>query len=159
MALTRAVWNQTGGFDPRLNFGEDFAFAHWLKQIGFSFYFAPKAVVEWIPRPNLWAAAKMFFYFSLGDVQARIFRPKVKLLFIRYLVFTYIFLLALENHFFFYLIIPAIFLYLIWSVAKNYHYVNKLAAVFWLPVIQITADLSVMWGTLIGLMSRAYGLF
>jgi hypothetical protein len=52
----------------------------------------------------------------------------------------------------------AILAYLIWSVSKNFRYVNKIGAVFWLPVLQVTADLSVIFGTIVGFLAKAYGL-
>jgi len=158
MAIRRSAWDKSGGFDPTLNLNEDYAYAHWLKKLGFSFHFTPKAIVEWYPRKNLWEAAKMFFYFSLGDIQAKIIRPNIKPLFIRYAVFIYLVVFTIENNKFFLLIFLMILIYLVWAINKNFRYVRNVSAFFWLPVIQVIADLSVMWGTIIGFLSRFYGL-
>lgn len=147
MALRRTVWDKSGGFNPHLWHNEDFEFAHRLKHLGYSFVFAPKAIVNWFPRQNLKQAAWMFMRFAIGDIQAGILRPKVKLLAIRYLVFIFLCFLYWP---FFLLIIP----YLIWAIFKNFRYVKDIRAFFWLPVLQITADVSVLFGTLVGLLSR-----
>lgn len=143
MAMRREV----GLFDEKLNHNEDYAFANALKKKGLEFNFAPKAIVGWQPRKNLTSTAWMFLRFAIGDIQAGILRPKVKFLFLRYYLF---FFLLFFNSRFSVLAIP----YLIWAIAKNYRYVKDLRAVFWLPVLQVIADIMVMFGTIVGLLSR-----
>lgn len=153
MGLRRSTWNKTSGFNEKLEFSEDLAFAHGLKKLGFSFVFAPKAVVVWLPRKTLLQAAWMFINFSIGDIRAGIFRPKVKLLAFRYLAFMFLFFLSWQLS---WLAFPLIFVavaYLIWAVSKNYRYVKDLRAIFWLPVLQVTADVSILFGTLVGYLS------
>ena len=159
MAMRRDIWNQSGGFDIRLNHNEDYAFAHWLKRMGVNFVFAPKAIVSWIPRKNLRQAAWMFTRFAIGDVQAGIIRPKVKMLFLRYLIFIYLFSLAFQSPTLFFPLSLVAVLYVLWSINKNFRYVRHPLAFFWFPVLQITADMSVMFGTLVGLLAKLYGLF
>ncbi len=143
MAMRKGV----GLFDEKLSHNEDYAFAVALKKKGVEFYFAPNAVVGWLPRKNLRQAAWMFLRFAIGDAQAGILRPKVKLLFLRYYLFFFLFFL---HSWFAILAIP----YLIWAVAKNYRYVKDIRAVFWLPVLQLTADICVIFGTIMGVLSR-----
>ncbi|MEK7154754.1 MAG: glycosyltransferase [Patescibacteria group bacterium] len=136
-----------GLFDEKLNHNEDYAFATMLNKKGIEFYFAPNAIVSWIPRKDLTSAAWMFLRFAIGDIQAGILRPKVKLIFIRYYAFFFLFFL---NHLVILISIP----YFIWSIAKNYRYVKDIRAVFWLPVLQITSDLCVIFGTIMGALSK-----
>jgi len=143
MAMRKGV----GLFDERLNHNEDYAFANTLKKKGIKFYFAQKAVVGWLPRKNLRQAAWMWLRFAIGDVQAGIFRPKVKLIFIRYYLF---FFLIFVNYRFGLLVIP----YLMWSIFKNFKYVRNIRALYWLPVLQLTADTMVIFGTIMGLLSQ-----
>ena len=160
MALRRHVWNLSGGFDPGLFHNEDYAFAHHLKHLGFSFTFAPQAIVTWLPRKKLHQASWMFMRFAIGDIQAGIIRPRIKLLVIRYLVFIFGFFLLLEVnprfilHYSFLIILA----YSLWAIAKNYRYVKDPRAFFWLPVLQVTADLSVLFGSLVGLLSKAWAI-
>ena len=160
MALKRSVWVKSKGFNEKLWHNEDYEFAVRLKRLGYSLTFAPKAIVGWLPRKNLTEAAWMFTRFAIGDIQAGIFRPKVKLLVIRYLVALFIFFLLLEINLSTSIIylISSIILYSLWSIVKNYRYVQNSAAFFWLPVLQFTADLSVLFGTVIGLLSKSYGI-
>ena len=86
--------------------------------------------------------------FAIGDAQAGILRPKVKFLALRFYIF---FFLLFLNPWSWLLLVP----YLIWSVAKNYKYVRHWQALFWLPVLQLTADIMVLFGTVVGLLSRS----
>jgi len=158
MAIRKSVWNKYK-FNEHLWHNEDYAYAHTLKKAGYSFFFAPKAIVNWMPRKNLKEAAWMFTRFAIGDIQAGIFRPQVKKLMIRYAIALYVFFLAIEIHFLFIPLVTLLLCYPIFSIFKNYRYVRHPLAFFWLPVLQITADLSVLSGTLIGFMSKAYGVF
>jgi cellulose synthase/poly-beta-1,6-N-acetylglucosamine synthase-like glycosyltransferase len=154
MAIRKGVFQNSGGFDDNLYHNEDYAFAHKLKTLGFTFYFAPDAVVDWEPRKNLRSAAWMFMRFAIGDIQAGIYRPKVKLLAIRYLIFLFLIFLALEIPELFWLVGFLAGVYIIWSISKNFRYVKDIRAFYWLPVIQITADISVLFGTIMGLLLK-----
>lgn len=143
MAMRKGV----GLFDEKLSHNEDYAFANTLKKGGIEFYFAPKAIVGWLPRKNLKSAAWMFMRFAIGDAQAGILWPRVKLLVLRYYLF---FFLIFINHWFVLLAIP----YLIWSIFKNFKYIKDFRALYWLPVLQITSDIMVLFGTVVGLLSR-----
>ena len=153
MAMRKSVWEMYK-FDENLWHNEDYAYAHTLKRAGFNFTFAPQAIVSWLPRQNLKQAAWMFMRFAIGDIQAGILRPQVKNLFIRYLVFGYLFFLSLEFHILFYPLMFSALSYLLFAVVKNYRYVRDPRAMFWLPVLQITADLMVISGTVMGFMSK-----
>lgn len=147
MAIRKDLFLKMGGFDPKLDTSEDFEFAQRLKIAGIKFVFAKDAVVGWYPRKNLKQAAWMFLKFAVSDIYAGIFRPKVKLLILRYYLF---FFLVFLNMWFGLLAV----LYLIWSIIKNYKYVRNWRAIFWLPVLQLTADMMVIFGTVMGLLSR-----
>lgn len=153
MALRRSVWNKSGGFDIRLSHNEDYAYAHWLKKIGYKFTFNSSAIVNWLPRKNLSETFWMFLRFAYGDIQSGLFRPAVKRLVARFLMFAFLFSFAME--------IPAIFLavvivflsYCVWAIIKNYRYVADFRAFFWLPMLQITSDISILFGTIMGLLT------
>lgn len=154
MALRRSVWNESGGFDVRLWHNEDYAFAHWLKKMGQDFFFAPKAIVSWHPRKNLAQSFWMFLRFAIGDTQSGIIRFKVKLVILRYFLFAYLLLLSFEYRPLVNAVFIVFFLYIFWAIAKNYRYVKKPAALFWLPTLQLTSDLAVITGTIIGFLNK-----
>lgn len=147
MAIKKDLFLKMGGFDPLLDTSEDFEFANRLKKAGIKIHFAKDAVVGWYPRKKLKQAAWMFLKFAVTDIYAGILRPKVKFLILRYYLFFFLYFL---NYWFGLLVVP----YLIWSIIKNYKYVKDWRAIYWLPVIQLTADCMVIFGTVMGLLSR-----
>ncbi len=101
-------------------------------------------------------AYTMFYRFALGDIEASIIRPKVIVLAIRYVLALLLLLLGLITREWFLvgLTILLLLLYMIWSISKNYRYVNQLQALIYLPLLQFTADFAVLQGSLNGLISR-----
>lgn len=146
MLLPKRVWQKIGGFDEKLNFSEDYHFAHQLKKSHVPIVFAKKAIVKWLPRKTWWEFCVMIFDTARNDVLANTWRPKAGLIFIRYLLGLII-----------WWIWPAVALilvlaYLIWAVAKNYRYVPD--GWYYLPLLQISADLAVMLGTTVGVLDK-----
>ena len=153
MAIRRRIFLQVGGFNKENSHSEDFELAHRLKADRYYFTFAPRALVLWQPRKKLSSAAWMFLRFAYGDMQAKILRPKVKLMAIRYLVFIYLIFLSRYLPILYPVLLTAVIAYLSWAILKNYRYVKQPQAFFWLPVLQLTSDLAVLFGTLLGLLA------
>lgn len=147
MAFRKSVWEKIGGFPEKYSYNEDYVFAKKLKKEGFKIVFNKNAIVYWIPRKNIIEAFKMFFNFAYGDAQARIMRPKVVLIFIRYIIAIGL-LLANQYQFLFFLVV----LYLLWSIIKNLRYVKHWQGIFTLPLLQLTSDIAVIAGTIKGLV-------
>lgn len=159
MLLNKNIWNKIGGFDESLSDNEDYAFAKKLKECGVEIGFSRNAIAFWMPPKTISNFAYMIFRFARGDIYAGIIRPKVVLIFARYLigllVFIWVFKQALiENNFWFLFAIFSITftLYFLWSIYKNYRYVRE--NFYWLPILQIVSDFAVIWGSLIGLKRR-----
>ncbi len=153
IAFTKAIWKKVGGFNEKLSHNEDYVFAKALKKLGANIIFKKDAIVYWLPRDTIKEAYIMFFRFAYGDAEARILRPKVLLIFIRYFIIVGFLVLSIflpsfyASEFF----IVLILLYSIWAISKNYRYVKDVRAFFWLPIIQFTADVAVIKGTSLGL--------
>jgi cellulose synthase/poly-beta-1,6-N-acetylglucosamine synthase-like glycosyltransferase len=156
MAFRKAAWKDIGKFPEQFSHNEDYVFAQRLKTAGKRIVYNGKAIVTWVPRANIWQAFKMFYRFAKGDVQAKILRPKVVLVFVRYLLLLELLigLIVKRNVTTFSILIGGVVLYLIWAIAKNYHYVRTSKAFFYLPLIQITADKAVMLGSIAGIFSK-----
>jgi len=166
MLVSKSVWQQLGGFNEELSDNEDYAFARKLQQRmehqnanGYEeplqLLFQPKAVVQWLPRTSLKSFIWMIFRFARGDAQAGLWRPKVALLFARYLVGILVLLgLTLVNQST--LILPFVaicmLLYSGWAIKKNLKYTPE--GWYWLPILQITSDWGVMTGTVAGLLKN-----
>ncbi len=156
MAFRKEIWEKLGGFNKRYSHNEDYVFAQKLKKHKISIHFESKAIVYWLPRTNIVDAFKMFFRFAIGDVESGIIRGKVLLIFARYLLFIYFLFLA-----YVYkstsLILFVLFLsvmYVLWSIKKNYGYVDNVRAYFYLPLIQFTSDSAVLLGSIVGLFTQ-----
>ena len=147
MAIKKDLFLKMGGFNVTLDTSEDFEFANRLKKAGVKIAVAPKAIVGWYPRKNLKQAAWMFFKFAVTDIYAGILRPKVKLLIIRYYIFFFLIFLCLP-------LVTLLLCYFVWAIVKNYKYVKDWRAIYWLPVLQLTADVCVILGTTAGLLSK-----
>lgn len=149
MAIRKKIWQKFSGFPEEFSDNEDFVFSNRLKKEGAKIVFAPEAVFYWYPREDLQSFAKMIFRFARGDAFAGLRYPRVATIFSRYL-------LALALIFFlpFYPILPLTIMlavaYLLWPIFKNYRYVKKWPAFFFLPLLQITTDLAIMAGSLAG---------
>lgn len=154
MALRRKVWLASGGFDRRLFHNEDYAYAHKLKWLGYNFTFAPKALVTWFPRKNLKSAAWMFMRFAIGDIQAGIIRPQVKNLFIRFFSFIFFLFLAFQLPILLPVVLIALLVYCLIAIVKNFRYVRDIRAIYLLPLLQLTVDLSVIFGSVVGFLSK-----
>ena len=157
--FTKKIWQQLGGFDETLDLNEDFAFFWRAKQQKASFSLAKNALVGWLPRHTWPKFARMIYRFAQGDTQAGIIRPKVKLLFARYLIAltSLIYLLnftsvSLPTIIFFYS--SGLIIYLLWAISKNLKYTSQ--GWYWLPILQLTADVCVIAGCIRGSFRRLF---
>jgi glycosyltransferase involved in cell wall biosynthesis len=155
--LQKSAWEKLGGFDENLSLNEDFVFFHQAQQQNFKIAFARNALVGWLPRQTLSEFAKMIFKFAQGDTYAGIVRARVKLLFARYslaLVFLldliFIHQASLSKITLTYTAL--LLFYFVWAISKNIRYAPQ--GWYWLPVLQLMADVSVMAGSLVGWLRR-----
>lgn len=154
IAFRKSIWKKVGGFPEEFSNNEDYVFARKLKKINAKIVFEKDAVTYWIPRRNLKEAFAMFFRFAKGDAESRAFRPKVFLIFLRYIIGLLLvsFYLITKSYLILNTLYVILFIYLLWSVSKNYKYVNNILALIYLPEIQIVSDIAVMSGTVRGLI-------
>jgi glycosyltransferase involved in cell wall biosynthesis len=154
MAFTKKIWKQVGGFPEEYSHNEDYVFARKLKVSKARIIFNKKAIVFWIPQHTWKGSFIMFFRFAFGDAESGIIRPKVILVFLRYSLAVIFICLAyaLKSVFFLDLIVLSFFLYVMWSIVKNYKYVKSWKAFFVLPFIQFLSDFAVLSGSLLGRM-------
>jgi len=158
MAFKKSIWEKAGGFPEAYSHNEDYVFAHTLKNIGAKIVFEKEAIVYWIPRKTFLSAFVMFYRFAYGDMESGIHRPKVMLLFARYLIGFLLLLFAIVSQS---VVMYSIFLllfvsYLVWAIMKNYRYIDDEQAILYLPAIQLTADTAVMAGSIAGFLHRLW---
>ncbi len=149
VAFTKKIWEKVGGFNEKLSHNEDYAFAKSLQKAKAKIVFKKDAIVYWIPRSTFKQTFIMLFRFAYGDAEAKIFRPKVSLVFLRYLIgilLLFIFFSS-KSYVLFNTLSFILILYIVWAIRKNYRYVNDLRAIYFLPAIQFVADFAVLLGT------------
>lgn len=153
LLVNKKVWEDLQGFDELLSDNEDYAFAIKMKKQGLKMAFAREAVVGWMPRSTVSSFAKMIFRFARGDIRAGIVRPKVLFIFFRYFVLLLVLWHAFNKNSFYFLFLIGT-LYLFWSVHKNIKYAKS--GWYWLPVLQIVSDFSVLLGSISGLIKKLF---
>ncbi len=152
MLLTKQIWDQLEGFREDLDVSEDFAFANKVKRYHIKTAFARDAVVAWLPRSDLQEFFVMIFKFARGDIKAGIIRTRVLLVFLRYwlglvvIIWAWPYLALIIS-----LMLIILAAYSVWAINKNKKYVPQ--GWHWLPVLQIAADLGVLFGTTAGVLS------
>jgi glycosyltransferase involved in cell wall biosynthesis len=148
MAIRKSVWEKTGKFSESYSHNEDYHFAKKLQSEGAKIVFAPKAIVGWSPPKKLSAFYWQILRFSFGDAESGILRPKVVLLFLRYLLFLGFLMKDLN------LFLLMLFLYSIWSMYKQRGNIHSLPALFMQPILQIGTDMIIMFSTLFGTLAN-----
>lgn len=118
MLIKKSLWKKMGGLNEALIYNEDYQFANRLKNQGVKIAFTKKALVYWLPPTTFKQFCQKIYNFAKGDAQSALIRPKVYLIFGRYLIFFGI-LLFFPN---FYLIFSLMTIYLFWAIIKNFRY-------------------------------------
>jgi len=155
----KKTWEKLGKFDERLNTSEDFALFHKMRQEHVPIVLERRATVRWTPPSSLGQFVKLTSTFATSDIQARILRPKVIVLFGRYLlgILLIVGLAVFWSPQIALLIFSAgCILYMLWAIRK--HYWDVEGAWYWLPVLQLVVDGSVMWGTGRGVLQALFGV-
>ncbi len=155
MLLERVAWETVGGFDEQLSDNEDYAFANLLKKSGYAIGFSSQAVAYWSPPGSLRQFWRTIFRFARGDVVANLYRPKVALLLLRYVLGLGLLLMAIQPAagVVTWLLVTLVVLYVVWAIIKLKKYVPS-EGLFYLPLLQITADLAVISGSASGLLRK-----
>jgi glycosyltransferase involved in cell wall biosynthesis len=158
VAFKKAAWDKIGGYPENLDTCEDLVFARNLKKAGFNFVVLKKAIVYWPQKKNIWQAFFQFFNYAKGDGQALYIRKTTPFLFLRYLAgFVLIFLfILLKQTFLLITVFWLLFFYFIWSINKNYKYVNSWMSFVYLPLLQVVSDVAVIIGMSFGTIKRIF---
>lgn len=146
MLIEKKLFERLSSFDEKYSDNEDYVFSKKLEKQKIKIAFAKNAVVFWTPRKTLKDFYTMIFRFARGDIFAGIVRPKVVLIFVRYIVF--IFLIILNTKLF----LALMCFYAVWAIQKNKKYVGE--GWKYLPPLQFTSDVAVMHGSMIGFFKK-----
>jgi glycosyltransferase involved in cell wall biosynthesis len=143
LLIAKKTFIAVGGFQETLELSEDYNLMLRLRRDNITWAFAKKAIVDWLPPKTFPGFLRKIASFAASDIEAGILRPKVISLYARYLLL--ILAWAVQIHLG--LVLTAA--YLIWSIAKNYHNCPK--SWYYLPGLQVSTDLVIMFATIIAL--------
>lgn len=141
LALKKSAWLKVGQYPENLDYCEDLIFSAKLKAQT-RMAVRPEAIVFWQIKDSLKDFYRQLKNYASGDVLAGYWPHLIRIIsvYLRYIVF--------------FTAPPLFFAYLFWPVIKFNHYVSGFKAVAYLPLVQLTADLAVMRGALLGLKLR-----
>jgi glycosyltransferase involved in cell wall biosynthesis len=164
IAFRKSAWEAVSGYPEWLDYCEDLIFDFALRDAGFRFVFAPRAVVHFRPRSNLRAFFRQYYQYARGDGKANLWFARHVIRYATYLIGVP-FLLALFGFGlwgFGFLILGFGFIGMFWTPYKRlvpmltlFSFVDKLRAVIWVPIIRITGDIAKMLGYPAGVAWRA----
>ena len=162
IAFRRRAWEQVNGYPEWLDFCEDLIFDFALRDAGFRFAFAPRAVAHFRPRANLRAFLKQYYQYARGD-------GKANLWFLRHVIRYATYLVALPLSIGLFFAVPLFgfgilvlgFLGMFFMPYKRLTpmlydspFGEKLRAVVWVPLIRVTGDVAKMIGYPVGVVWR-----
>ena len=157
MAFRKKIWQEVGGYDENLDrAGEDTVFNYQVLKTGIEIHRCKDALVDWEVPHNLIEAAKKFFYYAKGDAQSGIWwhpaqkmsthNIKISTIFLRYIAAFLLFIASFQAPVLLVFLITGFIFYLAWSCWKVSDVIVDTKAKAWVPILQITSDLSVMAG-------------
>lgn len=163
IAFRKTAWEKVGGYPEWLDFCEDLIFDFALRDAGFRFEFAPRAIAHFRPRSNLRAFFKQYYQYARGDGKANLWFTRHVIRYATYLLgvpFLLAFLLLrFWIWFLAFLLLAFAGMFLtpykrLMPMLAQFSLLDKLRAMFWVPIIRITGDVAKMIGYPVGVAWR-----
>ena len=162
IAFRKAAWEKVRGYPEWLDYCEDLVFDFALRDAGYRFAFAPRAVAHFRPRPNLRAFFKQYYQYARGDGKANLWFKRHVVRYLTYLVAQPLMIT---------LTIAAPLLALpLWLLAAAFMFftpykrlapmlcgmslIDRLRAIAWVPVTRVAGDAAKMIGYPVGVAWR-----
>ncbi|MEN6478320.1 MAG: glycosyltransferase [Anaerolineales bacterium] len=162
VAYRKAAWQAVGGYPEWLDYCEDLVFDFALRDAGYRFVFAPRALVYFQPRPSLRAFLKQYYRYARGDGKANLYVWRHLLRYGAYLLgLPLLIVLALRVSPWWWLgVLGWLALLLraplrrLWPAIADLPWRQRIVALLWAPVIRIGGDLAKMAGYPVGVVWR-----
>ncbi len=168
VAFHKRAWEQVNGYPERLDFCEDLIFDFALRDAGFRFAFAPRAIAHFRPRANLRAFFKQYYQYARGDGKANLWLLRHIIRYATYLIalplalaFLVLGIWDLGFGFLGFGILAFGFLGMFFtpykrlaSMLRDFSFSERLRAVVWVPLIRVTGDVAKMIGYPVGVIWR-----
>lgn len=162
VAFRRQAWEKVGGYPEWLDYCEDLVFDFALRDAGFRFAFAPRAITYFRPRQSLGAFWRQYFQYARGDGKADLWRKRHAIRYLTYLVITpLLIVMGLVHHPLWWSLLLAGAAAYLWApyrrlrpMIKGLPFADKLKPVLWVPVIRLWGDVAKMVGYPVGVVWR-----
>jgi glycosyltransferase involved in cell wall biosynthesis len=166
MAFRKEIWKKVGGYSECLErAGEDTLFNYKVLKAGIKIVRVKDALVYWELPHSFNESVKKLFYYAKGDAQAAIWwhpaqrlsshNIKILSIFARYIFAVILLFAGFSDSVFLYLLFLLFVFYASWSIHKLEDVVTDFDSKLWLPIIQISSDLTIMAGFVTGLLARS----
>ncbi|MHB1295915.1 MAG: glycosyltransferase [Anaerolineae bacterium] len=162
VAFRRTAWQAVGGYPEWLDYCEDLLFDFALRDAGFRFAFAPRALVYYRPRTHWLAFYRQYYRYARGDGKADFWRYRHAVRYGTYLVaLPFLLVLAIAVH-------PLWWLGVLLGLAgllrtplrrlrpllAGVPWRERVQALAWLPVLRLMGDVAKMLGYPVGVLWR-----
>lgn len=163
MAFRKEVWEYVGGYSENLErAGEDTLFNYKVLKAGVRMKRVKDALVYWNVPDSFTDSLKKFFYYAKGDAQTSIWwnpaqglathNIKIMGIFARYLAGFTLLVFSIVFPPMFLLLVITFNFYVAWSIWKMRDVVLGFKSKLFLPIIQVSSDIAIMWGFLSGIV-------
>jgi len=98
LLILKSAWETVSGYPEWLDYCEDLVFDLELKGAGFTFSFAPRAIVSWSARSTVRAFAKQYYRYARGDGKANLWTKRHALRYAVYLSGVLLLVTAVTGH-------------------------------------------------------------
>ncbi len=162
VAFRKAAWEASGGYPEWLDYCEDLIFDLRLRELYGPFPFAPDAVVHFRPRGTMRAFFKQYYQYARGDGKADLWRRRHAIRYLTYLVLgpLLVILALIHSPWWWMALLAGLAAYTstpyrrLWSMLAPYGFIDRIKAVFLVPVIRVAGDLAKMIGYPVGVAWR-----
>jgi glycosyltransferase involved in cell wall biosynthesis len=166
VAFRRAAWEASGGYPEWLDYCEDLIFDLRLRELYGSFAFAPDAVVHFRPRGTLRAFFKQYYQYARGDGKANLWGRRHAVRYFTYLILgpVLVVLALIHSPWWWLALLAGLAAYTstpyrrLWPMLAPYGLLQRVKALFLVPVIRIVGDLAKMIGYPVGVAWRLRNL-
>ncbi|OQY48294.1 MAG: hypothetical protein B6242_02745 [Anaerolineaceae bacterium 4572_78] len=159
IAFSKTAWQAVGGYPEWLDYCEDLIFDFKLRDKFGIFIFVPQAIAYFQPRGNLKSFFKQYYRYARGDGKADLWRLRHAVRYSTYL-FGIPMLFALGKYvskwwWFIGALIGSYGLFFtpyrrLMGSWHDLHPIQKLKAIYWVPIIRVTGDIAKMIGFPVG---------
>jgi glycosyltransferase involved in cell wall biosynthesis len=162
VAFRKEAWEKVGGYPDWLDYCEDLIFDFALRDAGYRFSFAPRALAYLRPRSSLSTFWRQYFLYARGDGKADLWRKRHAIRYVTYLLVAPLFIMmGLFHHPLWWLLLLAgMTVYLwppyrrLWPMMKDLSWQDRVKPVLWVPAIRVCGDVAKMVGYPVGVLWR-----